>query len=76
MGPGRVAGYAFTVVIPLVVAAMLPHIGPEIGFPIILLSVVLGGADFAWMYSKSHHGSVKVGMIALMAVGALLLGGG
>jgi hypothetical protein len=73
---GKFAGYIFTVVVPVVVAAMIPHVGPEIGFPIILVSVVVGLCDFAWMYSKSRHGKVKVSLIVVMGVGALLLGGG
>ncbi len=72
---GKIAGYVFTVVIPGVVAAMLPHIGPEIGFPVILLSLVIGLSDFAWMYSKSHHRKTNMFLIGGMALGALVFGG-
>ncbi|MGO9700695.1 MAG: hypothetical protein ACLPX7_15685, partial [Xanthobacteraceae bacterium] len=73
---GKIAPYIFTVVIPVVVAAMLPHIGLEIGLPIILFSIVVGLADFAWVYSTKRHGKAKLGPILMMAAGALLLGGG
>lgn len=75
MVAGKIAGYVFTVIIPVVVAAMLPHIGPEIGFPIILVSVVIGLCDFAYVYAKSHHRKPNMLLIAGMALGALTLGG-
>lgn len=73
---GKVAAYIFTVVIPVVVAAMLPHIGLEFGLPVILVSIVIGSVDFAWAYSTKRHGKAKVGAILLMAAGAGLFGGG
>lgn len=76
MGAGRIAGFIFTVVIPVVVAATIPHIGLSVGLPIILVSVVIGLCDFVWMYSKQRYGRVKVIPIIAMAVGVLLLGGG
>jgi len=72
---GKVAGFVFTVFLPVVVAAMLPHIGLEYGLPIILVSVVLGLSDFAWMYSKARHGEPKRMLILGMALGAIILGG-
>ncbi len=72
---GKIAAYVFTVVIPVVVAAMLPHIGPEIGFPIILVSLIIGLSDFAWMYAKAHHRKPNMLLIGGTAFGALILGG-
>jgi hypothetical protein len=39
---GKIAGFVFTVVVPLVVAAMIPHISVGAGIPIIAVSIVIG----------------------------------
>jgi len=72
---GKVAGFIFTVVIPLVVAAMIPHIPLVVGWAIITASLAIGAADLLWSFSPLP-GRQKVGPVLMMAAGLVLLGAG
>jgi hypothetical protein len=54
MGPGKISGYAFTVVIPLVVSAMIPHLGLTFGLLLIAVSMFIGIADFVWLRRRTR----------------------
>lgn len=72
---GKIGGFVFSVVIPLVVAAMIPHIPLEIGLPVIAISIIIGLADWAWSFSPLPRRR-KMGPILLMTVGLVVFSGG
>jgi hypothetical protein len=71
---GKIAGFVFTVVVPLVVAAMIPHISVGAGIPIIAVSIVIGLVDWAWSFSPLPWRK-KVFPILGLAAGLLVAAG-
>lgn len=67
MGPGKIAGYAFTVIIPLVVGAMIPHIGLTLGLSIIAVSMAAGIADFVWLWHSGKRGKPSITLLEAQA---------
>ncbi len=63
----RIAGFLFTVVVPGLVWAMNPHISPNVGWPLIFASVLVGLAAF-------FHGGRRfsMGPIIVMGVGGVV----
>ncbi|MDB5408323.1 MAG: hypothetical protein JWL84_3235 [Rhodospirillales bacterium] len=75
---GTLGGSIFSVVIPVVVSATMPHIEPGIGWPLVGSSVIVGVTIFLWGFTPHHlkKWRAKLGPLSIMALGLTLYASG
>jgi hypothetical protein len=75
---GGATSFIFTVVVPLVVAGMIPHIDPNIGWPTVGVSIIVGIGFAIWGFSPHHlrDWRATLGPVALMFIGLAVYSGG